>query len=255
MNLRHSVLVVTVLVAAIGMALGPRIPQPAAYHLFADRRVVLGIPNGLDVLSSLSLTIVGAWGLAVVLRDHLDRAATFPEPWLRWPYATVFLGSLLTGIGSAWYHLAPDNARLVWDRLPMTMGFMGLVTAQLAERLSLRFARRLFLPLLMLGAGSVLYWYWSELEGAGDLRPYGLVQFGSLLVVVLLLLYPARQSGNGYLIAALVAYAVAKVFELVDAWVFAMGAFISGHTLKHVAAAAGVACLVAMLRARQHRDS
>lgn len=256
LNRRHAVLVLTVLAAAVGVALAPRLPQPAAYHLFADQRAVLGIPNGLDVLSNLPFAIAGVWGLAVVVDGHDGRACAFAEPWLRWPYATVFLGSLLTGLGSAWYHLAPDNARLVWDRLPMSIGFMGLVTAQLAERASPRFARQLFLPLLLLGAGSVLYWYWSELQGAGDLRLYGFVQFGSLLVVVLLLLlYRARQSGTGYLVAALAAYTAAKAFEFADARIFAMVGVLSGHTLKHLAAAAGVVCLAAMLRVRQRGDS
>ena len=100
-------------------------------------------------------------------------------------------------------------------------------------------------------AASVGYWYWTELRNAGDLRPYLLVQFGSLLVVVLLLaLYPARHPGTRYLVAGLAAYAAAKGLEIADRPIFALGHAVSGHTLKHLAAAAGVACLVAMLRAR-----
>ena len=64
------------------------------------------------------------------------------------PYLTLFEGVALTALGSGYYHLAPDNARLVWDRLPMTIGFMGLLAAVLAERVSVPVARRLFVPLL-----------------------------------------------------------------------------------------------------------
>jgi len=77
------------------------------------------------------------------------------------------------------------------------------------------------------------------------------VQFGSLLVVVLLLwLYPARYSGTGYLAAGLAAYAAAKGLEIADRSIFALGHVVSGHTLKHLVAAGGVACLAWMLRAR-----
>jgi hypothetical protein len=124
---------------------------------------------------------------------------------------------VLTTFGSSYYHFAPDNSRLVWDRLPMTLGFMGLLTAILAERVSVRLARQLLGPLLTLGAASVSYWYWTELQHAGDLRFYLLVQFGSLILVLLrLALYPARYAGTGYLASGLALYAAAKGLETAD---------------------------------------
>jgi hypothetical protein len=103
----------------------------------------------------------------------------------------------------------------------------------------------------LLGASSVAYWYWSELQGQGDLRLYYLVQHGSLiLILVLLFLYPARYRGTGYVVVALGAYAGAKWLEAADHRIFALGQIVSGHTLKHLAAAGAVACLVGMLQAR-----
>jgi hypothetical protein len=61
----------------------------------------------------------------------------------------LFCGLILTAAGSAYYHLAPDNARLVWDRLPMTMVFMSLVAAIVMERIDLR-AGLVLLPILLL---------------------------------------------------------------------------------------------------------
>ena len=246
---RHAIVVVAVIVAAGAAIVAPPVPQPLAYHNMADQRSWLGIPNAWNVLSNLPFAIVGVLGLAVTF---VTRGRTlFREPWERWPYATLFAGVALTTVGSGYYHLAPDNPRLVWDRLPMTLGFMGLLTAVLAERVSLALARRLFAPLLAIGAASVAYWHWSELRGAGDLRLYLLVQFGSLLMVVLLLvLYPGRYAGRGYVVASLAAYAAAKMFELADEPIFALAGILSGHTLKHIVAAGGVACLVVMLRAR-----
>lgn len=220
------------------------IPQDPAYHAFADTRPVLGVPNGWNVLSNLPFAIVGLAGLAVTLGR--GSRASFDDPWTRVPYAALFAGTLLTAAGSSWYHLAPDNARLVWDRLPMTIGFMGVLAAVLAERVDVAAARRAFVPLLLLGAGSVLYWYATEIRGAGDLRPYALVQFGTLLAIVAIL---ARRRGprpfTGFLAAGLFAYGVAKVLEAADAEVLAGSGVVSGHTLKHVVAAAGIACLAA----------
>ena len=232
----------------------PAIPQDPSYHLFADDRSWLGIPNFLNVASNLPFAIVGLVGLAVTFRFRPGRSPMFSDPWERWPYATLFAGAALTAIGSSYYHLAPDNGRLVWDRLPMTLGFMGLLTAMLGERVSLIGARRAFIPLLVFGALSVAYWSWSEARDRGDLRFYLLVQFGSLVCVVLLiLLYPNRYRASGYLIAGLGAYVAAKILEVYDRRVFAFGRIVSGHTLKHLLAATGLACLVAMLYARASR--
>lgn len=246
MSVRLVLAVLGVIVAAIVAFVIPPWPQSLAYHHMADQRAWLGIPSALNVLSNLPFAIVGVLGLSAI------SAAPFRDPWERWPYAALFAGVALTAVGSSYYHLAPDNARLVWDRLPMTIGFMGLLTAVVAERVSLRLARVLFVPLLVLGAFSVGYWAWSESQGTGDLRLYGLVQYGSLMAVILLLVrYRSPYPGGEYLVAGLAGYAAAKVLELADGWIFALGHVVSGHTLKHLAAAAGVACMVTMLRARQ----
>lgn len=254
--MRRILLALAAIGVALAAAMSPPMPQPLAYHLFADGRSWLGIPNALNVLSNAPFAVVGFLGLAATFSTKASASSPFSDAWERWPYAALFTGVALTSLGSGYYHLAPDNARLVWDRLPMAVGFMGLLTAVLAERVSVRLSRMLFGPLLVIGAGSVAYWYWSELQHAGDLRLYLLVQFGSLILVLLLLvLYPSRYAGTGYLVAGLIAYAAAKGLELVDREIFEIGHIVSGHTLKHLAAAGGVMCLVAMLRMRAQRPT
>lgn len=241
-----GLLILVVLLSVIVPFTLPAAPQDPAYHVLADRRPLLGIPNALDVLSNLAFVAAGALGLRAVVGcgAGMDR-------WRRRAYAALFAGTLLTAGGSAYYHLAPDNARLVWDRLPMTIGFMGLLAALLAERVHPAAARLLLEPLLVLGAFSVFYWWWTEARGAGDLRLYGVVQFGSLLVVLLLLVaYPARYGGTAWLAAGLTLYGLAKVFEVFDDEIFSTTGLVGGHALKHVSAGASVALVAMMLRRR-----
>jgi hypothetical protein len=216
-----------------GAALLPRIPQDAAYHRFADTRTILGVPNALNVLSNLPFLLVGLLGWRVVFRK-----SRFLRPSERWPYAVCFAGITLTAFGSSWYHWAPDNATLVWDRLPMTLGFMGLMCAVIAERLSVRAGLALLGPLIGAGIASVWYWRITETNGAGDLRPYLLVQFGpAILIPALVLLFPARYTLSERYWRILGWYAAAKILEAADGPIFAAGGIVSGHTLKHLAAA------------------
>ena len=226
------------------------IPQPQSYHHFADQRALLGIPNCLDVLSNLLFLLIGVWGAIFLLQCAApsDTIITNAE---RWPYLVLFLGVLLTCVGSAYYHLAPDNTRLVWDRLPMTLGFMSLLAAVVAERINLKLGLWSLVPLLALGLASVVQWHLSEQRGEGDLRFYLMVQFFPLLAIPLLLaLLPPRYTRGSYFGLALGLYGLAKVFELLDREIFSLGGIVSGHTLKHLTAAAAIWWLLRMLKKR-----
>lgn len=163
-------------------ALLPPIPQDPAYHRLADARRWLGVPNAANVLSNAGFVLVGVLGLAFVTRSPVGDGP-FRQPGERWPYAVFFAGLILTGIGSAYYHWAPGNARLGWDRLPLAITIMGLLDAVVAERVGPRIALRLLGPLLVLAALSVGYWAWTEQRGAGDLRAYAVVQFFPLVAI------------------------------------------------------------------------
>ena len=246
-NTRHLILLLAASTAIAYTFSSPRTAQPLEYHRMADERTMAGIPNALNVVSNLPFAIVGFLGLAAMRAVK----GTFDDPRDRWPYLALFAGVLLTAICSSYYHLAPDNARLVWDRLPMTVGFMGLFAAMLTERVNPRLGRALLVPLVFAGVGSVVYWFWTELRGEGDLRPYLLVQFGSLLRVALILaLYPSPRHDGRYIVGGLLIYALAKVFEVADGAIFEFGRVVSGHTLKHLVAAVGVWFLVLMVRER-----
>jgi hypothetical protein len=229
----------------------PPIPQPLSYHNFADHRGWLGIPNFGDVVSNVPFAIVGIWGLIFLFARN---SAEFIDPRERWLYIVMFAGLILTAIGSGYYHLAPDNARLVWDRIPIMIVFMALLAAVIAERVSVRSGVWLFPVLQAAGIGSVLLWRASEIHGHGDLRFYAAVQIYSILVLLLALLLPARYTRGSDFAAVVGFYILAKVLEESDRQVFALGHVVSGHTLKHLAAAGASYWILRMLKKRSILD-
>ena len=240
------------LLGAVPLAAHGPIPQDPAYHHFRDDRTLLGVPNALNVLSNLPFLLLGVWGLWFLARHGAPRPdGPFLTSGERWPYTVLFVGVLTTCLGSMYYHLDPTDARLVWDRLPMTVGFMGLFASIVAERIGPRVGDLLLSPLVAAGAASVAYWYGTEQQGRGDLRPYILVQFYPLAAVVVMgLLFPPRYTRGAWLFAGLGLYVLAKVCEDADARICGRGGVVSGHTLKHLPAAGGW-CVLRMLQTRR----
>jgi hypothetical protein len=215
-----------------GLLLLPPIPQDQSYHQFADQRTLLGMPNFWNVVSNLPFIAIGAMGLRKFRHD--------PIP------IVVFLAIFLTGFGSSYYHWDPNDDTLFWDRLPMTLFFMAILAATIEERINARVGAVMLWPLLAIGVFSLLLWRWTD-----DLRLYFWVQFYPCLALPLLFwLFPPKYTGQFYWIIAAALYALAKLLEFSDGAVYSVGSILSGHTLKHLAAAA--ACF-AVLRYFQTR--
>lgn len=238
---------VAVVIAVISLLLPP-IPQPLAYHNFADQRPWLGIPNFGDVVSNLPFAIVGLGGLIFLLGPG---ARKFSAPRERWLYLFMFASLILTAVGSAYYHLAPGNARLVWDRIPIMMVFMALLAAVIAERVSVAAGLALFPVLEIVGVASVVVWRAGELQGHGDLRFYAAVQVYAILILLLALLFPPKYTRGADFAVVVAFYVLAKILEESDRQVFAVGHLVSGHTLKHLAAAAASYWILRMLKKRE----
>jgi hypothetical protein len=241
------------LLAALAMIafMLPPLAQPQDYHDFADQRACPGLPRCLDTASNALFVLAGALGLRFLLGPAGGRA--FRDPREALPYKLFFFFVILVGFASGYYHLAPDNAGLAWDRAAIALAFMAWFAAILCERVDLK-AGLVLLPLLLAaGVGSVAYWYWSETRGMGDLRPYGLVQLAPMLLIPLLLwLYPARYSDGGDILIVIGLYLLALLFDLSDRPVFALtGGLLSGHTLKHAVAALAAAWVARALRRRR----
>jgi hypothetical protein len=240
---------VLALYAASLIALGP-LPQDPAYHLFADVRTCFGvIPRAGDVLTNLAILAAGAYGLASRGRMNLS-------PDERPAADLLILGAFLTAAGSAYYHWAPSNATLVWDRLPMMLTIPPILALILADRVDPAYARRSLVPLTVFGLASVLWWSASEAMGYEDVRLYLMVRVLLVLAILVLLVFRrSRYTGTGWLVAALVGEAAMVTFERLDHQVFAAtGGLASGHNLKHLFVGVALACVFTWLCRRRLRE-
>ena len=221
------------------------IPQDSNYHNFSDSRTLFSIPNFWNVVSNIPFLIVGILGLT-----QLRKLKIIAEMALA--YWILFFGVALVAFGSGYYHLQPNNQTLVWDRLPMTIAFMSLFAIIIAEFINEQRGSLLLFPLLLIGLVSVFYWQWTESNSVGDLRLYAIVQFLPIIIIPLILLvYPSKfnkVSAYGWL---LLAYIFAKVLEYYDAQIYQLSSNnMSGHAIKHVAAAIGMYILLLSYRNR-----
>ena len=202
----------------------------------------------MEVILALAIGILGGSGVWLVLRPR----TCFEQPAERWPYLVFAIGVLLTGAGSCYYHLEPNNETLFWDRLPMTISFMSLIAAQIVDRVDVRAGLLALVPMLLVGVASVVYWIVTERQGRGNVMPYAVLQAYSVIVLLqLAALHPSRYTHGNAIFAVFAGYVLAKVFEHFDREIFEWTGAVSGHTLKHVAAGVAGLPVVWMLWRRE----
>lgn len=235
-------LLIIVLLVIAGAIYGP-IPQPAEYHNFADQSIHWGIHHFVDVLSNFGFALVGLWGLLCLTpyRRHEEIINAWPGYWL------FLIGLCLTALGSGYYHLDPDNASLIWDRIPIALTCAGLL-AGVAADVWKKNTLALAVVLAILAVVSVLWWYVSETRGVGDLRFYLLFQIAVLILVPLWqFIYERPRDERLYFGAAALFYLVAKITESNDYQIASVLGEITGHTLKHIFATVAAALIVVCL--------
>jgi len=238
---RHGILIGLLVMGMVFPLFLDPVPQDPRYHSFADTTTFLGIPNFLNVTTNVCFILVGILGLLA----SRSKGFMVDSTDMRLTYHIFFVGVIFVGVGSAYYHLNPTNARLVWDRLPMTVSFMALLAMIVGDCLSPTIGKALLWPLIGIGVGSIAYWHVTELWDVGDLRPYGLVQFLPMVLIPLMLgLFGTRSLRRPFLLVSLGTYLLAKNAEFFDAELYAITGFISGHSLKHVIAALATAWVI-----------
>ncbi len=226
------------------------IGQDNEYHNFSDTMSGMFIPNMLNVLSNIPFLMVGVLGLVALKAEGRGALKILNANY--YAYLALFLGAALVGIGSGYYHLWPSNETLVWDRIPMTIAFMGLFSVIISEFISIKLGRICLIPFLCIGLASVLYWRFTEIWGEGDLRYYAVVQFFPILTIpVMLVFFKSNYSCRSGYWVLLATYVAAKLFETFDSQVHGFLGVISGHSIKHILPAMGLYYLIKVYRKRE----
>jgi hypothetical protein len=212
------------------------IAQDLAYHNFSDCRTYFGVPHFMDVVSNIFFVIIGFMGLRMAARAY--RKTTMVNFLMVF---ILFTGVFFTGLGSAFYHFEPNNFTLIFDRLPMTLVFTAFFSSIIYDYVGRRIGAISFYSLFLIGIHSIFYWYYTELNGVGDLRLYAFIQFFPVVAVPLILIfYKNNQLYTKQLMLVFFAYALSKLFEYYDAQIFSILKVISGHTIKHLFSALAI---------------
>lgn len=221
-----------ILLGIVGFILfGKPIPQDIDYHNFSKDEDILSIENFWNVLSNVIFAFAGVYGLLKLKHEQFKIQLSI-----------FYLGVVLVAFGSAYYHFAPNNETLIWDRLPMTLAFMALLSAVISEFHNNRLGKILLLPLLLIGLYSILNWIWFD-----DLKLYIAVQFFPILFILTSIIgFKKNQSTKPYWVLT-AAYFIAKLFEHFDQEIGDLLINIGGHPFKHLSAGVGI-ILFAYLR-------
>lgn len=224
---------VVLIVGAIFYSVWSYLPlqDPAQYFQFADVRRIWGLDNFWNVFSNVLFLHVSLFGFILFIRNYHAYDLGLWESFL-----VLNVSVFLTCWGSSYFHLRPSEQTLFWDRLPMSLGFAGLVSFIFADRVTDRYVR-ILMPILMLVSGASVFCI--DL-GPKDIRPYIVIQYGALLACLIIMLLNRRgRLSNRMIYSALALYVIAKVCEYFDELIFDYF-FLSGHTLKHLLAALAV---------------
>lgn len=216
--------------------------QNQDYHRFADSAYCCYTPNFWNVWSNFPFLVFGVLGL-IATKKYLENNISQKN------YFIFFIGVLLTGFGSAYYHYNPNNETLIWDRLPMTISFMSFFSIVIGVFINENWGKKTLLPLLSTGIISILAWVFTE-----DLRMYLMVQFLPILLLILILVFSnLNASSKKYFLAVFMFYLIAKILESYDKQLYEMlNHTISGHSLKHISAS--LATFVFILFIKKHHE-
>jgi hypothetical protein len=220
----------------------PSIEQNQNYHNFADQRVLFGVNNAFDTLSNLAFIMVGALGLVNFYNNQYIKISNSFSVILN----LFFISIILTGLGSSFYHLSPNDFTLVFDRLAMSLVFASILAMLAYLKISSRFGLHTLAELLILAPLTVLIWKFN-----GNLTPYVVLQFGGIILVILTLLLTKTRMQGPCFTSLIILYGAAKLVEFYDEKIFNLSQnLISGHTLKHLIAALAVIIFVSPLKVK-----
>lgn len=233
-----KLIAIIISITLLFIILWSRLPQIDAktYFAFADSRKLLGIHNHLNVISNLPFILISLWGLKTIRKK--SHFFTKKEN----IYLVSFcVGVFLTGLGSSYFHYTPNPSTLVWDRIPMTICFSSLLALIINDRVNPNISMTIYYLLIPSGFITVFGYAYGIL----NLRPYLVLQFGTLLFIIFTtLVFRVNKLSNRAIYLSVLSYVAAKFFEVYDIHLMQITNQISGHTVKHLFAALSIYILI-----------
>nr|VDD34004.1 unnamed protein product [Brassica oleracea] len=241
----------------------PKVPLHSfRHHVFADKRNFMGVPNTLNVMTNFPFLIIGVLGFVLCLGGSFFNISLKGEIW-GW---TLFYASVSSlAFGSAYYHLKPDDNRIVWDTLPILIAYSSLFSSFLVERAGERVGLSCLVLLLFISVLSVAYARQVQIEVIicvlvdgrvfNDLRLCLTFQLIPCLAIpVMTVLLPPKYTHSRFWLLATAAHAVSKIEGLADSKIYNFNGYtISGHSLGHLCSALAMLLLTVMLLYRSIR--
>ncbi|CAN1120964.1 hypothetical protein LINPERPRIM_LOCUS1029 [Linum perenne] len=223
------------------MLVTPTIPLSNKHHLFADKRNFVGIPNTLNVITNFPFLVVGVVGFVLSLRGFLLNIS-LPGELFGWVF--FYGGMVAVAFGSAYYHLKPEDGRVMWDTLPMIIAYSSLFSSFMVERLGKRVGLSCSFGLLGLVMLTSAY-----TRTFNDLRLCMMFQLIPCVAIPCMnTMLPTKYTHSTYWFCASGAYLLSKLQGSLDHKIYHTNCyFISGHSLEHLCLAAAPVLLTAML--------
>ncbi|MFQ6642809.1 hypothetical protein Gotur_017182, partial [Gossypium turneri] len=106
------------------MLVTPKIPLSYRNHLYADMRNFVGVPNTLNVITNFPFLIVGVLGFVLCLGGGSFFNIRLPGE--LWGWLLFYGGTASVAFGSAYYHIRPDDNRVLLDTLPVSLATLLL---------------------------------------------------------------------------------------------------------------------------------
>ncbi|CAL9206089.1 unnamed protein product [Musa hybrid cultivar] len=219
----------------------PRISHSHAFHLFADMRNFLGVPNTLNVLTTFPFLLVGVPGLVLCLSGCCFGISLRGE---MWGWAFFYAATATAAFGSAYYHLRPDDDRVVWDKLPTMTSASSLLSILVIERIDERMGISCLSSLITLVLVSI-----ACERTFDDLRLCMMFHIVPCIAIpALLFLFPPKYTHSRFWFCATGFYLLARFEAIADKKIYSASRYIiSGHSLEHLCLAMVPIILTVML--------
>ncbi|XVF35335.1 hypothetical protein REPUB_Repub18cG0136700 [Reevesia pubescens] len=230
------------------MLVAPKIPLSYRNHLYADMRNFLGVPNTLNVITNFPFLIVGVLGFVLSLGG-----GGFFYIRLRgeiWGWVLFYGGIASVAFGSAYYHLRPDDNRVMLDTFPMMIAYSSLFSNFILERLGEKMGLSCLFSLLVIAVLSTIY-----ARTFNDLRLCMTFQLIPCIAIpIMTFLFPPKYTHSRYWLWIAGVSIIAKMEALADMKIYrANNYIISGHSLEHLCSAITPVLVTVMLMQRSSR--